>query len=771
MEVFLITNYKEINLMEDLVIPHVFKKENYNIGNYSFLNLYSSLNEKINKFNVSTDGEHFYYENGWSLEENKKLILDVSKKKKLFDLPTSDLDGNYIQIKIKDNKINIRKNASSIDNVAYFKINEYIFISNSNEMLEQLLKQSKLYDLLEINKDYYLNNSISENNRLYCGGKYKQLDYVNNLEEYEYDGKNVTKKFVDQININKYKNKYKIDKKGFNEYFLKRLNNAIKEFLEKYKINELSLDITGGRDSRVHVAIFNNILKNKIKLNVIGNENLPDVIIARQVAKELKLPINVLHPNLKSKDINIHEMNKETNKSMNYKSFFLAFNKTQSIYELKKIPDIKITGVLGNVIFNSLQLKGMPKFSNYAFINKENSRTLHNKFMDSINEMDKVVDDEWLSYYFNLRFNNHNRFLNGLSYSAFSLYSLDCFAIYSLILQKENINPEIIQKNILKYYNKNLLINIPFEEQKSFVDINTFEISSVPHKTNKFELNITKARNKKITTFKDEIKVILLKNNDPDFINDDFWQSFHMNNGEQNIRYFILGYLGYLSVTNKITQWETNKAISLSENTKLEPEEKFYERTYVQPSKYTFGIKNIYQKDEVLWGLSYVDHIIATVINIHTKARYNLIIHTIGVKGYYEFKFENTGHYRLNIFNTKTKTYVYSSSTIKIIPKVALINKINSFQYKDYKFKCHQVNDYIEEIKYKDLIWTLKLNRNHFDYTFYFENNDLQIIKFWYKQDIEYSISKVKSFTIFLKDKSTNKITQMNYKKERGTDD
>lgn len=108
--------------------------------------------------------------------------------------------------------------------------------------------------------------------------------------DYEDQQYNLFDKDLEQI--------YMEDKKKFYDFIFEIIRDANSKFLDNILDDEIEVLMSGGLDSRLNVAILENLAdvkKIKLKAKCFGPSDHPDVVIGKRISEELNLPFENAH--------------------------------------------------------------------------------------------------------------------------------------------------------------------------------------------------------------------------------------------------------------------------------------------------------------------------------------------------------------------------------------------------------------------------------------------------------------------------------------------
>ncbi|OQD59378.1 hypothetical protein MBBAR_3c00330 [Methanobrevibacter arboriphilus JCM 13429 = DSM 1125] len=296
--------FREENINEKALnsnfAPYLISKEylKVEVGNFIiFIYLYKEIDEE--KKNYS-----YYY------DENKLLlvngILTKSRKIRNHDIQTffkelkedSELLGDYQLVSINSNGEGfIKTPIFSLKQLFYYEDSDFSVLSTEIKLIVDGVKKFQGKKFIEHFDMKFIEDSTHRESGIRKFPRhtiFKEIKRV--LPHDEKIFKNGT------ISINRksikipksFKKKYQMDKKTLYDEYYKNINEFTEQYLSYLKpnIEELSIGLTGGFDSRLAISILSPICEKyeiSLKPYTNGAEDHPDVIIAKKLAKKLNI--------------------------------------------------------------------------------------------------------------------------------------------------------------------------------------------------------------------------------------------------------------------------------------------------------------------------------------------------------------------------------------------------------------------------------------------------------------------------------------------------
>jgi len=426
--------------------PESMCKSNFNENNSSeyFITLGLGISNDNKKFN-------YLNQTSWNnilKDENANL---------------NSLNGHFVTILIKNNKIIIKNDQLGLRELYYLETDDYIGLSSRLDWL------TKISDNSEINLESYssfwnLINSFSKKSFIkgiekLCAGGRVVIDENNNIEK----------------KSNPWHPDFADDLPGYST--IEMLQDLTLFPIESnYNIN---LALSGGIDSRTLLSFLLSKDKSKWKTTTWGKQELPDAVIAKSLAKYYKFQHDTIYtnyPNLGNSIDNLYKYVSET-----YATLPAYTMKELGYYQMINSKSIFIDGgsgaLLRRVIGNKLLFKGkkyifekdiknvykIMKKSNADIFNDDTKKLMLTFALESIDEMltempaiNSFGPDNWIDL-MNIRYFKP---LNGaiaqsridnylMNYMPFAQPSLlkNIFSIDEKKRRSEALNKEILTKN------------------------------------------------------------------------------------------------------------------------------------------------------------------------------------------------------------------------------------------------------------------------------------------------------------------------------------
>ncbi len=327
----------------------VHPKPRYSIINYKYYIVAGGPNDMcISNINRDNEDDCFIILGLGITNENNKFDFmgqnDWHNKLKNENINLSLLNGHFITLLIKNNKIVIRNDQLGLRNLYYLETNDFISFSSRLDWLTKIDNYSKI-NLESYSSFWNLINCFSDKS------------FVKGIEKLNPSGKLV----IDEKNIIEITSKqwHPDNAVNLSEYNIMEILKSLTLFpLENnYKIN---LALSGGIDSRTLLSLLLTKNKSKWKTTTWGKQELPDAIISKTLAKHYGFQHDILYNSFPVVDESIKNL--YTYVSETYATLPAYTMKELGYYKLIDPKLIFIDGgsgaLLRRVIGNKLLIKG-----------------------------------------------------------------------------------------------------------------------------------------------------------------------------------------------------------------------------------------------------------------------------------------------------------------------------------------------------------------------------------------------------------------------------
>lgn len=378
-----------------LDLQTIHPKSKYSIiNNKIYLVAGGSNNMCISNFNEENDSNCFIVLGLGIVNKNNRFSFILQKEwyniLKDEDADLNSLNGHFVTILIKNKKITIRNDQLGLRNLYYLETDNFIGISTRLDWLTKIDNNS------EINFESY----SSFWNLMYC---FSNKSFIKGIEKLSPGGKLIINE------DNRIKKTYRqwhpdlaANISGYDAIsMLKDL--TLFPIDNNQKIN---LALSGGIDSRTLLSFLLSKDKSKWKTVTWGKEELPDAVIAKELANHYNFQHETLYisfPNIDECVKNLYEYVSET-----YATLPAYTMKELGYYKLLDSESIFIDGgsgaLLRRVIGNKLLIKGKKHIFNknienlYSIMGKHKADIFNDeakKFMYSysLETIDKMLSD------------------------------------------------------------------------------------------------------------------------------------------------------------------------------------------------------------------------------------------------------------------------------------------------------------------------------------------------------------------------------------------
>ncbi len=341
-----IKKYRAEILALNINVKFKFESENYFI-------LADGIKETCNAGKIDEDNKFISVGTGISkfhnritlLQENNWSYILKNRKEEIHNI-----NGHFIVIEFSNDKLIVFSDSFGMRELYYFLEDNVLIFSTRTDLLKKLKRNISL-NLNEFGSNWLLNFQLN-----FTSG-------INNIERLGPGGKLVFDNSI--VKKSNFLWKPKIESEFDDKFFFGRLKNYSTFPIQNNL--KLSLALSGGLDSRLLFSILNS-QKNQWFIHSFGEENHPDVKMAKRIAKHFGFEIQNFNPDLNS-SVGIIKM---------LESFFrqtlpiipahevLIANLNSEIYAQDKII---IDGAFGEIFrrqfFYTLSLKGKNALINF----------------------------------------------------------------------------------------------------------------------------------------------------------------------------------------------------------------------------------------------------------------------------------------------------------------------------------------------------------------------------------------------------------------------
>lgn len=412
-------------------------------------------------------GGKFYYEKGYVKKYNESLTFDVSNKIDLFYEDLEKLDGNFLQLKIENEILTIRRNTMSMIPSFYAKDGEDYFFSSNANLIKKIVNDSE--------NDKVFPYEIASTFCLWTfENQMKKMRIHNPTTNLIFDGKKVVEEDVDIFN-NQEITKTEV---AF------RMESLMNDLVNITKISNIKLDITAGNDSRLSAALLSTVDTKDITVTV-SSSGLPSAIdrkIGKYISEYLHYDIpDVRHPST-SNDKRDFKKAYFTRKYAYNLITYGGANTYQNPKTDKFSNSLYLTGHFGNVVsisdekvsLDQIIVRALP---NKGILKKDVQNEMINNIKEKINEdfpgKEIFNNKEYIKIF--LKYQKHNcinQIVGEGKFLRFSPFALDIFLnLYSASTKEEKLSNKL-HRDIGELLNYELYNEIPFEADKGFERIN-----------------------------------------------------------------------------------------------------------------------------------------------------------------------------------------------------------------------------------------------------------------------------------------------------------
>ena len=244
----------------------------YFIGRNPNIEIYS----KYNIFNVD-ENNNLNFINGWIKKNEEDKLLDSTDLKNKIN--NDDFDGFFNVGKIKsegDSEIF----SSLISPSIYYTLEKDVFgLSNRISVL------SDVFDKKKLNKKHIASQIQYQNYSLTNDTIYSDIFQIPFGTKIHFNEKLIFSRIFDLFHREKLKNFYNENKNNYWDECFKLMKSQVKAF-KNLNLSEITLGISGGKDSRLLFGLYNNLLKSTFTRGPVYS---PEVIIGKIVSNLLEI--------------------------------------------------------------------------------------------------------------------------------------------------------------------------------------------------------------------------------------------------------------------------------------------------------------------------------------------------------------------------------------------------------------------------------------------------------------------------------------------------
>lgn len=346
---------------------------------------YPNLNIYKNLKTVSSDTNRISLIDGWIKHNDEDKLINANEisNENIYDV--NSYDGFYTSIVINQNGNGFIAKSIASPIIYHSKKGDMDVFSNRVAVCSDLTENRQL------NESYMANHILVGNRPFTDESLYKNVNriFTNTSVVFKNGDVELSEKSYDILYNKNLEELFKKDKKKYWDLCTKRLKSQAKAF-DRLKVNIIS-GVTGGKDSRLNLALYSKSLKNTFSWGPIYQT---DVYIARKLSEIVNIPHVLTEPsNIKGNYLN----------NLSKHLFFTEFNKSAydtNIPEEYNIDDVFVDGqeygVRKEIVFSATNKKIQKTFNskNKLLLDGDVYKGIHDKHLYFTNKILTDIKDK-----------------------------------------------------------------------------------------------------------------------------------------------------------------------------------------------------------------------------------------------------------------------------------------------------------------------------------------------------------------------------------------
>lgn len=485
-EILIVKSKKDKKLNDTHIKRELFNVNKFEVHGFKIFDYVRKNIEYSNVKNTALIGDEFYFYKGIvTTDYEEEISLNVEEFTDYFHKKPQELEGFYSFIKIDKEKLISFKNGTNVYLTWVYDDDDYFCISTDFNILTEYLTEVLNIEL-KINELFFGNLNLYLQNMTYCGGPYQKLKNIDSLYRMEYANESNKMDLIiyDNLYDEKLDKLYKLDKDLFWDKIADSSQKTLKKIFSVLNKEDITSQITGGRDSRLNLAyILNSFSSDKIKLKTRGKEWNNDLILGKEISKFF----NIEHEIMALADFSYSKLDYidllKTYKTGGFmRTFAVGFSMSDSTKQEYR-HQIELNGLLGNIVTGDKSGLGKYALPFSDAVDEDMRSILKSEKIKIINKIEETINiKNKYQYYFTINFNKHNTITfdsNSKIIFPISIFALDILSRASIIIPYKNNGEGELHYELMRRLEKALVSILPFETGKSFSNFESYEIEKL----------------------------------------------------------------------------------------------------------------------------------------------------------------------------------------------------------------------------------------------------------------------------------------------------